>query len=306
MTKQILALPPSDGTLNGPTVISTFCLNPDMRKKIEPVGKFYAQLQNRVANWASFDLEEEKASEKRAAEEDDVAAEANEHNEDFEKKRKKKSKEDIEREALLMGDLYATLGIEGTYNYEATEAQIGKAYKRAALHFHPDKLGANVTEKSKEVWLKIDTAYKTLSDPAKRKKYDSSLPFDDKIVQKSEVTSDAAFYDLFEKCFTHNARFSSVKPFPYIGNANTPMEDVKKFYKFWDNFVTWREFSQYDEYDTIEAQDRYERRYMENENKKKRAKYVKAERARILRLVETAYNNDPRIQKELKEIEAAK
>ena len=85
-----------------------------------------------------------------------------------------------------------------------------------------------------------------------------------------------------------------------------PLANVKKFYKFWDNFVTWREFSQYDEYDTIEAQDRYERRYMENENKKKRAKYVKAERARILRLVETAYNNDPRIQKELKEIEAAK
>jgi len=30
---------------------------------------------------------------------------------DYEKKRKKKSKEDIEREALLMGDLYAILGL---------------------------------------------------------------------------------------------------------------------------------------------------------------------------------------------------
>ena len=55
-----------------------------------------------------------------------------------------------------------------------------------------------------------------------------------------------------------------------------------------------------------EAEDRYERRYMEQENKRRRAKYVKAERARILKLVETAYDNDPRIRKEREEIEAEK
>jgi len=32
----------------------------------------------------------------------------------------------------LMGDLYATLGLEGI-SFEASEAQIGKAYKKAAL-----------------------------------------------------------------------------------------------------------------------------------------------------------------------------
>ncbi len=45
---------------------------------------------------------------------------------------------------------------------------------------------------------------------------------------------------------------------------------------------------------------------MEQENKRCRAKYVKAERARIMRLVELAYNNDPRIRKEREEIEAEK
>ena len=63
---------------------------------------------------------------------------------DFEKKRKKKTKEDIEREALLMGDLYATLGLEDK-SYEASEAEIGRAYKKMALMFHPDKLGDKLT-----------------------------------------------------------------------------------------------------------------------------------------------------------------
>ena len=83
---------------------------------------------------------------------------------------------------------------------------------------------------------------------------------------------------------------------PDIGDKDTPLEQVYKFYKFWDNFETWREFSQYDEYDIREAADRYERRYMEQENKKLRAKYVKKERARLITLAETAYNKDPRIR----------
>jgi len=67
-----------------------------------------------------------------------------EHAKDYSKKRHKRTKEDIEREALLMGDLYATLGLEDK-TYEASEADIGKAYKKAALHFHPDKLGDKIT-----------------------------------------------------------------------------------------------------------------------------------------------------------------
>ena len=73
---------------------------------------------------------------------------------DFEKKRKKKTKEDIEKEALLMGDLYSILGLEDKKE-EAKDSDIGKAYKKAALLFHPDKLGDKLTQKDKDVWLKI-------------------------------------------------------------------------------------------------------------------------------------------------------
>jgi DnaJ-class molecular chaperone len=73
---------------------------------------------------------------------------------DYDKKKKKKTKEDIQREALLMENLYATLGLENI-TFEASDADIGRAYKQAALHFHPDKLGDKFTEGDKEVWLKI-------------------------------------------------------------------------------------------------------------------------------------------------------
>lgn len=106
--------------------------------------------------------------------------------------------------------------------------------------------------------------------------------------------------------FIRNSRWSKKEPVPRVGDANTPLADVYKFYKFWDNFETWREFCQYDEYDPLEANDRYERRYMEHENKKLRAVHVKAERARLLKLSEMAYQNDPRIKVILAAEEAEK
>jgi DnaJ-class molecular chaperone len=52
---------------------------------------------------------------------------------------------------------------------------------KAALMYHPDKLGDTITESDKEIWLKIQNAYETLIDPLRRKRYDSALPFNDVI-----------------------------------------------------------------------------------------------------------------------------
>ena len=157
----------------------------------------------------------------------------------------------------------------------------------------------------KAMWLKVQEAYDTLSDPTKRKKYDSSLPFDEEIPEEGDF-DDGTFYEVFSKVFNLNSKWSVKKPVPNLGDDETPLGEVKKFYKFWENFKSWREFSQYDEYDITEAQDRYERRYMEQENKRARAKYEKAERQRLFNLYEIAYDNDPRIKRELAEIEAEK
>ena len=164
---------------------------------------------------------------------------------------------------------------------------------------HPDKLGDRITESDKEIWLKIQNAYETLIDPTKRKRYDSSLPFNDNIPNESDVIDmpENLYYDTFEPVFKRNALFAKKKPVPNMGDSTTPLDQVLKFYKYWDNFESWRDFSQFDEYDPREAGDRYERRYMEKENKRQRDKHIKKERARIIKMVELAYKYDPRIKK---------
>lgn len=197
-----------------------------------------------------------------------------------------------------MGDQYAILGLEHL-TYEAGEGDIKTAYRKLALMYHPDKMGEDVTEKSKEIWLNVQNAYETLINPAKRRKYDSTLPFDDNIpTEESKLVNDDNFYDTFEPVFKNNARFAVKKPVPNIGDSTTPLDQVYKFYKYWDNFATWREFSQFDEYNPSEAQDRYERRYMEKENKKMSDKHMKKERTRLIKLAELAYKLDPRIKAE--------
>ena len=71
-------------------------------------------------------------------------------------------------------------------------------------------------------------------DPNKKKTYDSSLPFDDTFPKMSDLKTDAAFFEEYGKVFVRNAKFSNNSPVPNLGNERTPIEEVWKFYKFWD------------------------------------------------------------------------
>ena len=221
----------------------------------------HARMAENSASAQFTDSEPEDEPADDANDEESKDANFEQNKEDYEKKRRKRTKEDIEREAVEKGDLYAILNLQDK-TYEAGENDIRRAYQKLALKYHPDKLGENYNDEAKAHWLKIQDAYEHLSDPVKKKKYDSTLPFNDSIPKQEDI-SDETFYDLFDEVFKRNARFAKKKPVPNIGTPETPLAEVNKFYKYWDNFDTWREFSQYDEYDVSEASDRYERRYME-------------------------------------------
>ena len=83
---------------------------------------------------------------------------------------------------------------------------------------------------------------------------------------------------------------------------NTPLDKVKKFYKFWSNFQSWRDFSVEGEYDLEEATSRFEKRQMLKENRKMKASLLREEKMRIDNLTNIAYKRDPRIIEEEKRL----
>jgi len=71
--------------------------------------------------------------------------------------------------ALEYKDYYKILGVDRT----ADEKSIKQAYRRLARKYHPD---VNKTKGSTERFKEINEAYEVLSDPEKRKRYDSLGP----------------------------------------------------------------------------------------------------------------------------------
>ncbi len=67
----------------------------------------------------------------------------------------------------MADDYYKTLGVEKTADTE----EIKKAYRKLALKYHPDRNPNNPTAEQK--FKTISEAYAVLSDPEKRKQYDS-------------------------------------------------------------------------------------------------------------------------------------
>ena len=66
-------------------------------------------------------------------------------------------------------DYYAILGVARN----ASQKEIKRAYLEAAQRLHPDK---NKAAGETEIFLDVQQAYETLSNPERRKKYDATLP----------------------------------------------------------------------------------------------------------------------------------
>lgn len=194
-------------------------------------------------------------------------------------------------------DHYAVLGL-GSLRYNATDDDIRRAYRKMVLQHHPDKRKAKGEEVNADTdyFTCITKAYEILGTQKTRRAYDSVDPkFDDNLPSQSQI--DNNYYEVFNKYFTLNGRWSERKNVPEFGNEDAKREDVDNFYSFWYDFESWREFSYLDEEDKEKGQDRDERRWIEKQNKVARIKRKKEEMSRIRALVDLAYNNDKRIIK---------
>lgn len=139
---------------NASEVLSSITSYADYKRQIEQVGSAYEKLKVRVSKHFAREEERKKHGHKHglhadtesesSEEEEQEAKKDDGFNQDWERKRKRRTKDDIEREALLMGDLYAVLGIDHLM-YEAGDGDIKSAYKKLALMYHPDKIGETIT-----------------------------------------------------------------------------------------------------------------------------------------------------------------
>lgn len=198
-------------------------------------------------------------------------------------------------------DMYELLEL-GEKRWHASADDIKKAFRRISLIYHPDKishLGEEARANSEAHFKAVMKAYDILSDKKKRAAYDSIDDVDDSIPSERDATgSPARFYEKFGACFSLNARWSVSDRVPELGDDDTDINTVNKFYDFWYGFKSWRDFSFNLEHDPDQAECREEKRWMDRQN----AKHVKTkkleENARIRRLVDLSYKYDPRLLRE--------
>lgn len=212
-------------------------------------------------------------------------------------------------------NLYDILGFGSELGDTADTEVIKKAYHKAVLLYHPDKAQYKTAsgKEDRTVFLKIQEAFNVLTDEKKRRAYDSQLPFDEsipkeeKVIEKMKAKGDGKFLKLFDPVFKRNARFASKKPVPELGDINTPIIQVNKFYEYWINFESWRDFTGFGcEYNPDDAGSRDEKRWMQKENKKKEENAKKNEMKRLINLVTLAQKLDPRIAADKKNKKDAK
>ncbi|KAG8718170.1 hypothetical protein FRC09_013066 [Ceratobasidium sp. 395] len=220
--------------------------------------------------------------------------------------------DDEESEDLLMRDPkewksqdhYAVLGLSHL-RFRATPDQIKIANRKKVLKHHPDKKsGLPGHNSNDDAFFKcIAKAYEILSNPEKRRQFDSVDPYYEVLEGDVPTQGDIAkqppeaFFKEFGPIFDREARFSKKQPVPPLGPIDAPKAEVEEFYNFWYNFDSWRSFEYKDKEINEGSDNRDDKRYTDKKNRTERARRKKDDNTRLRTLVDMAMAVDPRIKR---------
>lgn len=223
--------------------------------------------------------------------------------------------------AISMECHYKVLGVE----LNADDGTIKKAYRKAALRYHPDK-NLHCLEEATEKFRLVQAAYDVLSDPQERawydrhreeilhrKKYENykENSFDlweyfSPSVYKGFGDDDNGFYavyrDVFKKIDVEDQPFKEQGSgndewMPGFGNSESNYdEEVHEFYSSWQSYCTHLSYVWESQYDVKEAPNRRVMRLIEKENKKVRDKHKKKRNELVRELVSFVRKRDPRVK----------
>ncbi|KAI3392847.1 hypothetical protein diail_5053 [Diaporthe ilicicola] len=98
-------------------------------------------------------------------------------------------------------DPYEVLDLERT----ATPDQIKKAYRKASLKSHPDKVPEDQKEEATTTFQSIAFAYAILSDPARRKRYDATGSTSESIVDSEGFNWSEYYREQFAEAISEDA-----------------------------------------------------------------------------------------------------
>lgn len=209
------------------------------------------------------------------------------------------------------------------------DADIKRAYRVAALRWHPDKNRGDNEAEASERFKGVQHAYEVLSDPHERAWYDSHRESfiagrstdqgaDDEAPSAGQATAvdlfsyfSASAYDGFDDApesfyGVYGMVFSSLTAeersagasfsCPSFGGAESDWEEVRQFYSVYEGFSSRKPFGFADKWNLAEAPNRDYRRAMERENKRERARVKKEFNDLVRELVSFVKKRDPRVK----------